>query len=145
MGCLGSGAGKERRTCNYISGIWIPPSRDLLRLMLAWTTKYQGSFRLSGAKIWNTHSCLWDTQTEEYQHLRLVLLSIKHMAAWRIQPFELNLLDFVASCKPEWQDYKFCHVISSHKLPQLKYKYAPGESGVVCNGGFIWYVACFFL
>ena len=28
--------------------------RDLLRLRLAWTTKYQGSFRFSGAKIWNT-------------------------------------------------------------------------------------------
>ena len=28
--------------------------RDLLRLPLARTTKYQGSFRFSGAKIWNT-------------------------------------------------------------------------------------------
>ena len=28
--------------------------RDLLRLSLARTTKYQGSFRFSGAKIWNT-------------------------------------------------------------------------------------------
>jgi len=28
--------------------------RDLLRLLLAWTTKYQGSFRFSGAKIRNT-------------------------------------------------------------------------------------------
>ena len=28
--------------------------RDLLRLSLARTTKYQGSFRSSGAKIWNT-------------------------------------------------------------------------------------------
>ena len=28
--------------------------RDLLRLLLARTTKYQGSFRFSGAKIWNT-------------------------------------------------------------------------------------------
>ena len=78
MGCLGSRTGKEGRTCNYISGIWIPLPRDLLCLMLAWTTKYQGSFRFSGAKIWNTHSCMWDTQTEEYQHSRLVLLSIKH-------------------------------------------------------------------
>ena len=117
MGCLDSRAGKERRTCNYVSEIWIPPPRDLLHLMLAWTTKYQGSFRFSGAKIWNTHSCMWDTQTEEYQPSRLVLLLIKHMAAWKIQPFELNLLDFVASCKPEWQDHKFCHAISAHKLP----------------------------
>ena len=28
--------------------------RDLLRLPLARTTKYQGSFRFSGAKFWNT-------------------------------------------------------------------------------------------
>ena len=28
--------------------------RDLLELPLARTTKYQGSFRFSGAKIWNT-------------------------------------------------------------------------------------------
>ena len=28
--------------------------RDLLRLPLARTTKYQGSFRFNGAKIWNT-------------------------------------------------------------------------------------------
>ena len=28
--------------------------RDLLRLPLARTTKYEGSFRFSGAKIWNT-------------------------------------------------------------------------------------------
>ena len=28
--------------------------RDLLRLPLARTTKYQGFFRFSGAKIWNT-------------------------------------------------------------------------------------------
>ena len=28
--------------------------RDLLRLLLAGTTKYQGSFCFSGAKIWNT-------------------------------------------------------------------------------------------
>ena len=28
--------------------------RDLLRLPLAWRTKYQGSFRFSGTKIWNT-------------------------------------------------------------------------------------------
>ena len=28
--------------------------RDLLRLLLVRTTKYQGSFRFSGTKIWNT-------------------------------------------------------------------------------------------
>ena len=28
--------------------------KDLFRLPLARTTKYQGSFRFSGAKIWNT-------------------------------------------------------------------------------------------
>ena len=144
MGCLGSGAGKERRTCNYISEIWIPPPRDLLHLMLAWTTKYQGSFRFSGAKIWNTHSCMWDTQTKECQHSRLVLLSIKHMAAWKIQPFELNLFD-LASCKLEWQGHKFAMQSHHTSFPYWNINMPLGRVGkVVCNRGSIWYVVSFF-
>ena len=66
--------------------------RDLLRLLLARTTKYKGSFRFSGAKIWNT---LPLDLRREYDINKFAFGLKRH---FRSKPNWASLTFFILSC-----------------------------------------------